>query len=650
MFVPALLVAAAAPQTPTPFPRDVVVPTPTEAIGLGEIYAVRGGKLWMKRAAGSWELYGGTGAPPGTDHPVIAVFADEDEHFTVVTDDLLMHHHENGAWDSLWGLPSLPPVRGPLALPFATASLRPGRAAYSMRQKNVLFYEDRNGAQFFWGDAGTTSLFVLTDDGRRILFGDPWLPPDFSREICAPERGGFVMASVAASASMLFVIGVDGSMFTRFEDYDHDGGTPLFSYDYRPERSARPPPVGRAGTDPLSAAQTRGLPADDWHAQPPVALSGKARLSRNIAIVQTGRGNAARELRVAGDDADGRRGVYAKPLDAARWTFRPAGDGALDAGLDVAAGAWLDPRAQAHAAAPSVSYGGFLRMASSSVSGARRARGKIRAYGVTDDFAFHCSPFHLTLDVGGVDVPLLVHAVDAWTLFSERDPVDDDTAGKRYKITLFLDEPAGAAPLPAETRAALDDLFRGALGRPFAFAGVANQHELVIVPVSYPLDVARARWSLVMRSNPAERALAVVPLHPASHLAARILAAGGAGAGATLADVRRDGSGCRPAVHARAARALVAVRAARDEAERRLLLSRALEAALPSGTAVVDVGTVVTSLRFTWPLTGWLDSLELHLPAVLGAPVLAYERFVDGSRADFDATEHALAACAGAAS
>src|SRR4051812_16159971 len=94
-----LVSGVAAAAASSDFPVDVIAPTPTEAIGLGEIYAVRDGKLWVKKppspsSASSWVLYGGTGLVPGNAHPVVAVFADEDDMFTVVTADGLLHHHE----------------------------------------------------------------------------------------------------------------------------------------------------------------------------------------------------------------------------------------------------------------------------------------------------------------------------------------------------------------------------------------------------------------------------------------------------------------------------------------------------------------------------------------------------------------------------
>ena len=641
--VASLVAAPGAPAfdapAPLAFPVDVVTPTPTESIGIAQNYAVREGKLWWraKQTNGAWALFDGTGLPPGTTRPVVAVFSDEDAHFTVATSDGLLHHHENGAWDSLWGLPSLPFTRDHLALPFPLARLREGRVAYSMRHKNVLFYEDTRGGQFHWGDAGTTSLYLLSIDGKRILFADPWLPPDYAREVCTPEQCSVTLASLAASASTLFVMANNGDLFTRFEDYDENGGTPLFDYDYRPDHAAAPPPAGKVGTDLSSSSQTRLLPGDDWHAQPPIALTGKARLSRRIAIVQTGQGNSARELRVIGDDAYGVRGVYSKSLAAPSWTFRAVAEAGVD--VSVADDAWIDPRAASREPVPALSYRGGLRVARSPMTAAALNE---TVSARTDDFWFHRTPFHITLTVDGVDVELVAHAVDTWTLFTEVDPVDDDTASKRLKVTLFLARDAAGQPPPLSphTRARLDEIFRGDLDKPFAFAAVANQHELVVTPVSYPFNTARSRWLLVMRHDAGERAREYARLRPATRVARAIVDLDAAGSITACA--------ASAALRGHAATALARVRALRSEAERRLAVSSALEVGLPAGTALVDAVTIVSTTRFTLDVTRWLNFLELHVPSVLAGPALAYQRYLEGARADFDDVTTVLTRCVSA--
>jgi hypothetical protein len=162
----------------------------------------------------------------------------------------------------------------------------------------------------------------------------------------------------------------------------------------------------------------------------------------------------------------------------------------------------------------------------------------------------------------------------------------------------------------------------------------------VIAPSSYPWNFARARWTLVMRSNPAERALAHVRLKPATKLARA--------AGIDLDDAVLNRAHCAQdaKLRALASSTLAKVHDARDEAETRLLASMALETAMPAGTGAVDVATGATATRFLIPVFRWMDFLELHVPTVVGAPVLGYRRYLDASRADFDDVEHKLARCA----
>jgi hypothetical protein len=556
-------------------PEEVWIPTTTEALGVGQIYAVRDGVLWVK--SDTWMRF--PGAPA---QPIVAVFADERSHLMVVTDDGSLHHHENGAWNSLWGLPSLPVGRARLSLPFPVSSLRPGRIAYSMRRDHALYYEDIRGQQFHWGDVGCTSIYALADDDTRILFADPWIPPDFSREVCGPERGGVRIASLAASASVLFVIAKNGEMFTRFDDYDHNGGTPLFPYSYaQTERQARP------GTEPSSAIQIRALPGHDWRAQQPIPLAGEARISRRIAIVQNGVGNDARELRVAGRGADGTPGVWRKQLLQTSWEF-------VQAEVPLNDDDWIDPSATARVAPRAMTMLGRL------------PRGFGNVVVRTSDFSFHCSPFTMTWEIDGAPVQVIAHAVDAWTMFAHANPVDDDTAPKLLKLTLAL---APDQTLDKKTRTRIDEIFAGTLGKTFAFVGVANQHELVIAPLGYPFTAARSRWQLALRVDPRMQARRVVPLRPASKLAAEL-------------------GDCDKIVPA--------VRAQRADIERRLALFSALETGVPMGTATVDVATILTTTRFTLEPTRWLDAMELHLPAVLAAPAIAYARWLDGSREDYE--------------
>jgi hypothetical protein len=116
----------------------------------------------------------------------------------------------------------------------------------------------------------------------------------------------------------MFVINEAGEMYTRLVDFDSIGCDPMFfKYTYIPYESELP------GTSYFSNLNEWGLPSEDWRSQPRIQLTGKAAVTRHITILQNGQGNAARELRVAGFDEEGRTGYWSKQIFGASWEFKP---------------------------------------------------------------------------------------------------------------------------------------------------------------------------------------------------------------------------------------------------------------------------------------------------------------------------------------
>src|SRR4029079_5268086 len=110
-----------------------------------------------------------------------------------------------------------------------------------------------------------------------------------------------------SSAGTLFVINNAGEMYTKMDDFDLNGRTSMFfEYTYRPYKS------NLSGMDFKSTMSPFGLPLKEWQKQPGIKLNGKAGISRKITILQTGYGNASRELRVAGINQSGLKGFYFK--------------------------------------------------------------------------------------------------------------------------------------------------------------------------------------------------------------------------------------------------------------------------------------------------------------------------------------------------
>jgi len=186
--------------------------------------------------------------------------------------------------------------------------------AISHKGPDTMYYTDMNGKKHPDPYVGVTTIYVLNEDGTRIFFADPWLYNKFKNEITGPEDGRFKAETLAASGSTIMLFqrarnecGEEiNKIYTRFADFDSIGSNPALKATYN--RNNRVPLV-------------RYLPSEDWIQQPCIPLSGKARLTKNIAILQTGWGQNNRQLRVQGQDANNRNGYYFKNIYDTIWTF-----------------------------------------------------------------------------------------------------------------------------------------------------------------------------------------------------------------------------------------------------------------------------------------------------------------------------------------
>lgn len=186
--------------------------------------------------------------------------------------------------------------------------------AISHKGQDAYYYTDIAGKRHPDPFIGVTTLYMLDPSGTRIFFADPWLANKFHNEITGPEEGRFVAETLDANASTLFVFqrARDASgkeihkMYTRYADFDSTGSNPFLPSTYDPENKI-----------PL----VRVLPGEDWMEQPCIPLEGNAHLTKRIAILQTGRGQANRQLRVEGTDRQGRTGYYYKNIYDKTWAF-----------------------------------------------------------------------------------------------------------------------------------------------------------------------------------------------------------------------------------------------------------------------------------------------------------------------------------------
>jgi len=184
----------------------------------------------------------------------------------------------------------------------------------------VGYYEDPAGRKGDFNFVATTG--VLTGDGRQIRYRDTGLPADFTRGFLTPHHGRFQGERLAQAGStwMLYGREPDGApgLYTRMMDYEINGACPGRRYSY----NEKPFDPGKV----YSFADTVDFqPMAGWQKVEFPTLQGQALITDRLDIQPTGQGNARRELRLEGRDAQGVTGYYHKSLDQEGWLFQPTG-------------------------------------------------------------------------------------------------------------------------------------------------------------------------------------------------------------------------------------------------------------------------------------------------------------------------------------
>ncbi len=607
-------------QTPAaapPLPDRYSVPTGTRSLTPRYLVAVHDGHVWLKKnpddtrprdprnprhltplgdqATAEWKLLDGSGLAKvdGQEEALTQVSVDDERLLAVAAGGDLLRY-EDGVWARKWGLPI--PVEGflkPVQLP-ADAT----QWTLSMRLGEVEYYEDRRGNQFNWGAAGCTTVFALRGDGSRIAQGDPWFPPDLSREMCGPHRGTFKAVGLASSASVTMVIDAAGEVQTRFYDYDANGGTPFFIYRYE-DFPQQPLP----GTDPASELQIRALPEEDWVAQPRIPALGATRLTKRIAVLQVGKGNFARELRVLALGPGGEAGYFTKGLRDSAWRFVATGEA-----LDPADFIENDPARSQRAPSRDRFYTGGIAV--------RGKAAKDVAYVTVPDFNLHCQPTHMRLVLpSGHAVELTISLIDSWTFFENQDPEDTPDAFKTLKGTVELSPETQASPYD-DVRAVAERYFGGRHLRPFSYEIVANQKEFRLYPAGYPYGLTRDDFEVRLHAPGTDPLL-----HPYR---------------AKFAQYVGDSTRCVPVS---VFQELLDDRASLDN---RLQVTRAVRYGVPSGTLVMDGVSVVTGMRWWSPGMTTLRAFEEHAPALTIGMQHAFLLFKERSASDYAATKAML--------
>lgn len=170
------------------------------------------------------------------------------------------------------------------------------------------------------GNAKMTMIPVLTGDGSRIVYADPWLPNDRSYEIGSPLGGRFQSVALSASASTMFVVNRYGDMYTRTFDFDSSGSDSVFFRYSWDRQDGKPSATSLAQEVADRSTAAVQLPAPDWKRQPKIP----GEITSAVTIVSTGPGAEKRELRVEGR-RNGKVGFWRKRLHARTWSFTPTG-------------------------------------------------------------------------------------------------------------------------------------------------------------------------------------------------------------------------------------------------------------------------------------------------------------------------------------
>ncbi|MFI9505709.1 hypothetical protein [Nocardia sp. NPDC052566] len=193
----------------------------------------------------------------------------------------------------------------------------PGTWALSVSSPfNNQTYTDVAGRVHNSGWAKMTMVPMLTGDGSRITYADPWLPNDDSYEIGGPLGGRFRSVALSSAGSTTFVMNAYGDMYTRNFDFDGSGSDSVFfrySWDDQTGKPSAPNAAAELLSPEYAAIQ---LPAPDWVRQPKIP----GEITSAISVHATGIGPGRRELRVAGRDG-GRTGFWHKNLSDAAWAF-----------------------------------------------------------------------------------------------------------------------------------------------------------------------------------------------------------------------------------------------------------------------------------------------------------------------------------------
>lgn len=322
---------------PSDLPDDVHLRTDTESYNRRYLFALRGGRVWYKsNPAFGPEQPEWTAAPMPAClvDTLIGIAADDDELVAIRRNgdiygmDNVLKAPLLFNWTSRWG----PPVWTGTGYHIPQAYRAWSWTVISPAEDGN--WTDPAGNLHRVGDGKVSHIWVLSADGQRFTYIDPWLPRDLSYEMCGPQRGRFKAVNLSSSGSTILTVNRYGDLYTRHYDFDLQGCNEVFfDYSFDDQRGVANPKIQ--------------LPSYDWVQQPKVP----GEITHNISVHKVGENMVHRVMRIEGRDARGHTGYWEKDivdLDTAAWQFvrtdaplrgtrldnRPGDSSLLDAGPD----------------------------------------------------------------------------------------------------------------------------------------------------------------------------------------------------------------------------------------------------------------------------------------------------------------------------
>ena len=452
-------------------PKKIYIKTLTQTFCKGFEFCLVDGRIYVKpEGEETWSLFLQTGLPYSKKNKftspkrIVEIAADDDCLFAFDSDGKMYHCYLRKTtvdtpmqWINVFGWPD--------KVQLVQNDLVKNKRSWGMavRRQEILWYEDIFQNQHHYGTMGLETLYFLSENGQEIHFTDSGLPSDFSHSILLPERGSFIAKNISTSGSTIFLINEKGDMFTRLIDFDTVGSDPMFfKYTYKNEKQKY------LGSDYRSNFTPWGLPNEDWKKHPAIKLTGKAKITSAITIFQNGKGNFAREMRVAGISPEGKIGYYKKQLKDKSWAF-------VEAPLILDESLFLDTNSNtnlSYGKKTEFSYSGRLIIDGKEIKDLQL---KIPNFVMSDGFC------NLEFIYQNEKTVLTLHPVEMWTYLVRYNPGLDGTS-KKFFVTVEHPENFFANINNPEIKTLLLKLFENKNKVLFSFIAEATDEYFQMIP------------------------------------------------------------------------------------------------------------------------------------------------------------------------